>query len=50
MRIATYNVWNSERGMPVREKYLINEIRNVKADVICLQEVHNEELAQRIAD
>lgn len=50
MRIATYNLWNSESGMPDREQYIIDEIINVDADVICLQEVSSKAQAERIAD
>lgn len=39
MKIATYNIWNSESGMPYRIKYIVNEIKLINADVICLQEV-----------
>ena len=39
MRIATYNIWNSEQGMPYRTNCIIGEIRKLNADVICLQEV-----------
>ena len=49
MNIATYNVWNSDRGMPNRKKYIIDEIMNIKADIICLQEVHSKEMADEIA-
>ena len=42
MRIATYNIWNSSRGMPHRKKQIINEIDNTKADIIGLQEVTKE--------
>lgn len=49
MKIATYNIWNSDEGMPYRSKYIVNEIQNVKADIICLQEVHNRKLAENIA-
>lgn len=50
MRLATYNVWNSESGMPQRENYIIEEILNVKADVICLQEVRDKAQAENMAD
>lgn len=49
MRIATYNVWNSEQGMPFRNKYIIKELRKVKADVVCLQEIRNSGQAEEIA-
>ena len=49
MKIGTYNIWNSENGMPYRSKYIVNEIKMIDADIICLQEVHNRELAESIA-
>ncbi len=49
MRLATYNVWNSETGMPYRSKYIIEEIQAIQADLICLQEVHSREMAENIA-
>ncbi len=39
MKIATYNVWNENKGTGNRFNQLINEINNVNADVIGLQEV-----------
>lgn len=50
MKIATYNIWNSEAGMPIRNKYIMEEIQKCKADVICLQEVCNRKLAESIAN
>ena len=49
MKIATYNIWNSESGMPYRIKYIVNEIKLINADVICLQEVSSRKLAEGIA-
>ena len=49
MRFATYNVWNADEGMPQREKYIIDEIINCKADILCLQEVRDRMRAERIA-
>lgn len=49
MKIATYNIWNSESGMPERNQYLINEIKKEAADIICLQEVKNNQQAELIA-
>ena len=43
MRIATYNIWDSETGMPMRFRQLIDEIIRIKADIICLQEVSDHE-------
>lgn len=42
MKIATFNIWNSDRGMPLREQQIINEIKSVDSDIICLQEVKLE--------
>jgi len=40
MRFATYNVWNEdEKGVGIRFEQLIQEITNVNADIIALQEV-----------
>ena len=50
MIIATYNLWNSDEGMPDRESHIIDEIRKASADILCLQEVRDEALAMRIAE
>jgi len=42
MRIATYNIWNSECGMPHRAAQIMEAIDGVDADVIALQEVSSE--------
>lgn len=39
MRIASYNLWNSDVGMPIRAQQLVTEIQTVQADILCLQEV-----------
>lgn len=39
MRIATYNVWNDAKSAGGRFKQLVEEINNVDADIIGLQEV-----------
>ena len=49
MKIATYNIWNSETGMPFRLQQIINEIRNIQADIICLQEVANQKQHNSLA-
>ncbi len=43
MKIATYNIWDSDRGMPARLDQLVDEIIGVKADVVCLQEASSRE-------
>lgn len=48
MRVATYNVWNSEKGMPQREQYVIDEIVKINADIVCLQEVRDRVQAETI--
>lgn len=48
MRIATYNIWNSERGLPERAGQIVSEILRLKADIIGLQEV-SAELWQRLS-
>lgn len=49
MRIATYNIWNSQDGMPYRANHLAAEIEKVSADIICLQEVCNRKMAEDIS-
>lgn len=39
MKIATYNIWDSDAGMPLRFGQIIDEICGTDADIICLQEV-----------
>ena len=39
MRIATYNVWNENKGIGNRIEHILKEIRNVGADLIALQEI-----------
>lgn len=49
MRIATYNVWDSNIGMPARFGQLIKEIVGIRADIICLQEVTDSEKHERFS-
>lgn len=39
MKIASYNLWDSSSGMPLRFGQLRDEIRAADADILCLQEV-----------
>jgi endonuclease/exonuclease/phosphatase family metal-dependent hydrolase len=39
MKIASYNIWNDERGMPLREQQIVKEIQALDTDILCLQEV-----------
>ena len=43
MRMATYNIWDSDTGMPMRFRQLVDEINKIKADIICLQEISDRE-------
>lgn len=50
MKIATFNIWDSDMGMPRRQQQIIDEVKAVNADIICLQkvkeEVYNELVSQ----
>jgi len=48
MKIATYNIWDSEAGMPYREDQIINEINTLDSDIIVLQEVRNKDFSEKI--
>lgn len=50
INLATYNIWNSEIGLPLRKQYLVDEIKKVSPDILCLQEVKNHSFAECIAD
>lgn len=39
MKILTYNVWNSEQGMPDRSREIVRELKYQQGDICCLQEV-----------
>ena len=49
MKLATYNVWNDERGGEARQRQIAEEIRAAGADVIGLQEVSPELFHSRLA-
>lgn len=48
MKIATYNIWNSQNGMPERENQIIDEINSLDSDVIVLQEVRNRTFNEKL--
>lgn len=50
MKLATYNIWNSETGGSLRRQYIANEINKIQADAICLQEVSGRDQAEWLAD
>ena len=39
MKIATFNVWNENKGVGKRGRQIIGEILNTPADLIALQEI-----------
>ena len=43
MRIATYNIWNNDILFEERIEEICKAIKEVNADIVCLQEVRNEE-------
>lgn len=49
MRIATYNVWNDERGGTVRQEQLVRAVAAVDADVMALQEVRPAQFRDGLA-
>jgi len=49
MKIATYNIWDSQAGMPQRFWQIVKEIVALEADIICLQEVGCIEMHKRLA-
>jgi len=49
MKIATFNIWDSDIGMPRRGQQIIDEIKAVNADIICLQKV-KEEMYSELVD
>ena len=50
MIIATYNLWDSSAGMPLRFGQILGEIRAVQADVLCLQEVDGPRMHQILSE
>ena len=39
MKVLTYNLWNSQDGMPKRAEQICCVLEEQKADILCLQEV-----------
>lgn len=50
MRLATFNVWNSDCGMPERTNQIARQIKSVNADIICLQEIKSKQHHNELAD
>lgn len=49
MKIATYNIWDSDAGMPLRFGQIIDEVYGINADIVCLQEVSDREKCDRLS-
>ncbi len=50
MRISTFNIWDSDRGMPDRFYQIIEEIKKNGADVLCLQEIADYEAFNKLSE
>ena len=50
MKIATYNIWNDNRGWPDRVEQICDEIKTQNADLLCLQDVPDEDTCKYIAE
>lgn len=48
--LATYNIWNSSEGMPFKGECILAEISKVMPDILCLQEVKDKVLSEKIAN
>jgi len=49
MKIASYNIWNSEINFEARLNLLVKVLLELELDIIALQEVKNEEVVKLIA-
>lgn len=50
MRIATFNIWNSDCGMPERTQQIIDQIRLIDTDLLYIQEVRNKVYHNQLVD
>lgn len=50
MKIASYNLWDSSSGMPLRFGQLRDEIRAADADILCLQEVEGSRMHRVLSE
>lgn len=50
MKIATYNIWNDDRGWPERLNQIYKEINAQNADIICLQDVPDEDYCRLLME
>ena len=52
MKIATYNIWNSENGMPHRSKYIVDEIKDIpdRTYAIIVDEAHSSQTGKHAQD
>ena len=49
MKIATYNIWDDNRGMPGRMEQIHAQIQSLGADILCLQDVPSDILCKALA-
>lgn len=50
MRIATYNIWNTDRALSERKQAILAQIQTINSDIVCLQEVMDYNYYEYIAD
>lgn len=50
MKIASYNIWDSDAGMPERFSQITDEIIKTGADIVCLQEVAKLAVHEKISE
>ncbi len=50
MKIATYNIWNDDRGWPERLNQIYKEINAQNSDIICLQDVPDEDYCRLLME
>lgn len=50
MKLATYNIWESPAGMPYRFSQIADEILVCGADILCLQEVEDRAVCEKLAE
>lgn len=49
MKIASFNIWNSDQNHDIRIKMLSQKLYELQVDVIALQEVRDETIVQKLS-
>lgn len=49
MKIASYNIWNSDQNYDIRMQMLRHKLNELQVDVIALQEVRDETIVQKLS-